>query len=273
MAKFSNVYCYPYSGWQDTPWGHARPPETQPTEDDLDIDAAARSSRRVTESINLELATLGLSASKSSYQIGLSVGDEPDIIATSLRQRSYNFGNIQIPHGFRFFPPATRASLLATAVETQLEALASLWDWNPELVRAASRRTRDANWAAAYTGSWKRTPDRTRRLRLFGQILDDGHARWQIGVSNLDRDEYVVVSKAVAGWTWISNLRNAASSARFLDKDRLQVPPESGFLTDTHVVNLSSGGIEPRQDEQVVLAYPGEADLAPAYPNVLTVVR
>lgn len=273
MAKFSDVHCYPYSGWQDVPWGHARPPETQPTEDELDVDAAARSSRRVTESISLELATLGLSAPKSSYQIGLSVGDEPDLVASTWRQRTFNFGHIQIPHGFRFFPPETRASLLASAVEKQLDALSNVWDWNRDLVRTAGRRARETEWVAAYVGSWKRTPDRTRRVRLFGQILDDGYARWRIGVKELDRDEYVLVSEEVAGWTWISNLKKAASGARFLDDDRLQVPPGSGFLTETHVVQLSSGTVDPKQDEQVVLAYSGDADLAPAYPDVRAVVR
>lgn len=147
------------------------------------------------------MAGLDLSASKSSYRVGVSVGDEPNLIASTWRQRTYNVGHIQIPHGFRFFPPATRASLLATAVEKQLDALADVWNWDPSLVRTATRRARSTEWAAAYIGSWKRTPDNTRRVRLFGQILDDGYARWQIGVSDPDRDEYVVESEQVVGWT------------------------------------------------------------------------
>lgn len=273
MAKFSDVHCYPYSGWPDVPWGLARPLKTKPTADELDIDSAARSSRRVTKSISLELSTAGLSAPKSSYRIGLSVGDEPDLIAATFRQRTYDFGHIQIPRGFRFFPPATRANLLATAVERQLDALAAVWDWDRDLVRAAGRRARDAAWAAAFVGPWKRTPDRRRRVRLFGRILDDGYARWRIGVSELDRDEYVVVSDEVTGWTWLSNLRNAASGARFLDEDRLQVPPGSRFLTEAHVVHVSSGVVEPGTDEHVVLAYPGRADLAPTLPDVRAVVH
>lgn len=104
MAKFSDLHCYPYSGWPDIPWGLARPLEKRPTEDELDVDAAARSSRRVTESISLELPAAELSASKSTYQISLSVGDEPDLIATTLRKRSYDFGHIQIPARLPLLP-------------------------------------------------------------------------------------------------------------------------------------------------------------------------
>lgn len=273
MARFSNVYCYPYSGWPDVPWGHARPPETEPTEDDLDIDAAARSARRVTESISLELADSQLSALKSSHQIGLTVGHGPELVSTTLRQRSHNFGNIDIPRGFRFFTPQARAALLATAVERQLDALSALWDWDPAIIRSAARRAREAEWTAAFTGAWKRTPDRTRRVRLFGRILDDGYARWRIGLSELDRDDYTAVSDEVVGWTWISNLRDAARGARFVDDDHLQVPPGSRFLTETYVVQLSTGAISPQQDEHVVLAYPGRADLAPELPDVISHVR
>ncbi|MFD1721858.1 hypothetical protein [Amnibacterium endophyticum] len=272
MGHLKDVHCYPYSGWFDIPWGLPKPLEQDPTTDELDIDAAARSSRRVTEAISAEISSSNLPAPRSSHRIMLDVYDGPDISVTAFDQRTYDFGRLQIPRGFRHFNPDTRAELLADAVTQHLSDLATLRDWDHSVLSAAVRRARDSGWAATFVGSWKRTPDRHSRVRLFGQIHDDGYARWRIGVSDLHTETHLTESDEARGWTWLKNLKRSAAGARFLDDHRLEVPSGSMFLTETQVVDIRSGTVT-ADYEVPPLSYPGDATLEPPRPAIHSTIE
>lgn len=74
MPRLRTVYMYPYAGFPETPWGEARGANGPFSTEILDLDAAARSSRRVCESISHQLDQSEIHSRRAQYQVGLKVG-------------------------------------------------------------------------------------------------------------------------------------------------------------------------------------------------------
>lgn len=73
MPRLREIYVYPYVGWADRPWPGQRPRDSEEPWDDalLDLDAGARSARRVTESVSQALKALGVEAPRGQLMLEL----------------------------------------------------------------------------------------------------------------------------------------------------------------------------------------------------------
>lgn len=144
MARFHDVHFHPYFGWEDIPWGLPKPMTEPPTVEELDVNAAARSSRRLTELVNEELSGVRLQAGFGSLRIRLEAEAGSDMIArTNSERRFAHMAGLRVAVDFRLLGPDLRAELPAQAVELHLLAVDGVCGWNREEVRAATARARD----------------------------------------------------------------------------------------------------------------------------------
>ena len=122
MPRLREIYVYPYVGWADRPWPGQRPRDSEEPWDDalLDLDAGARSARRVTESVSQALKALGVEAPRGQLMLELRVGDgggvELEFLERFLDPSDRMTGRVRIPVGFRLLAPAERARMLGEAV-------------------------------------------------------------------------------------------------------------------------------------------------------------
>ena len=81
MPRLREIYVYPYVGWADRPWPGQRPRDSEEPWDDalLDLDAGARSARRVTESVSQALKALGVEAPRGQLMLELRLGEGLDL--------------------------------------------------------------------------------------------------------------------------------------------------------------------------------------------------
>lgn len=252
MARFRDIHLYPYSGHRRRPWGLPHTPS-------LDVDAAARTSRRVTEAVSRELAELGLLARVGEYRIFADEGANRDVVFIPPRTSADQFGGrVEIPGGFRFLDPETRADLIAQVVEAALLVIAAWSEWDPSVVSEAMRRVRVAGLQCDWIGPWNATPDRRSRVRLEGHIADDGYARWHLVVASTDSDDSVLVGEDVVGWTWLSNLDHAAQSLHFATPTTVEVMGGSGFNPEPVKINILTGRVHRTKRVLVPTQYLGD---------------
>lgn len=258
MPNLKSVYLYPYSGWHDRPWSHG-----EKGEDGLALDAAARSARRVTESLTRELVPLGLAAPRTRLMAmcGLAAGTEVEVMPFC---RADDFlGHLQIPPGFDRVLPSRRADLLTDAFEHLLTSAAEPLNWDPEAVRAAAGRVRESAYECGWQSPWKLTRDRQRQIRLEGYLEDDGYLRCRVVVTGRNDETPLVTSQTWVGWTWIENVVQASKGMRFVDRETLVVPSGSRMDGTVVTVDLTTGHVDRDPATPRLLSYPGDPDFGP----------
>mgnify|MGYP000305367305 CR=1 FL=1 len=140
MPRLREIYVYPYVGWADRPWPGQRPRDSEEPWDDalLDLDAGARSARRVTESVSQALKALGVEAPRGQLMLELRLGDgdevELEFLERFLDPSDRMTGRVRIPSGFRLRTPVERASMLGEAVIETAHRRAVLHGWDVDAV-------------------------------------------------------------------------------------------------------------------------------------------
>ena len=262
MAGFRDVHLFPYSGWYRQPWG-------LPDTFSLDVDAAARTARRVTEAISRELTSLGVTSPVSSYRLHSWKGSSNDLELERVRAPQGPFlGRLFIPRGFRFLDPQVRATVLAEATEAALGGLAESTGWNTHAVSDAVQAVKDDDFTCAWVGPWKSTRDRKRRVRLQGRIHDDGYGRWRLVVAAKSADEPILETIDVLGWTWLANFDHAAKSMRFVSADVISVTSGSDMLPEPLQIDITTGKILRRKSNPRPITYPGKPRRVSARPQL-----
>ena len=262
MARFRDIHLYPYSGWYRKRWG-------QPDTRSRDVDATARTARRVTEAISRELGVADLSSSASSYRLIAEEGKDTFELTLDRSPSDAFLGRLTIPRGFRHLDPQVRAGLVADAVQAALLALGDHSRWDPAVVRNAVDGVRDASFACEWTGPWKASRDRSTQIRLQGRILDDGYGRWRIVVADRPSGAVRLQTQDVVGWNWLANLERAAASIRWVTPSTIELQSGSDFLPQVVTVNIETGKVKGTRLEPVPTSYPGAASRAPSVPTLL----
>lgn len=257
------MHVYPYSGWPEKPWGLGRDAVAPFDPDALDLDAAARTARRVTEELTRRLQAAGVESKRGSYQISMRSVAESDGVEVdpSIRFARDGFlGSIKPPRGFRLLLPEQRAGSIAAAVQENLRPLAVKEGWEDELDQAA-RAARDVDFECSWTSEWKSTRDRTLKARLSVTLADDGYGRWLIEVANSE-GEHLRRTERMFGWTWLSNFQKMAKTMAFSEPHTLVVGRESMFLGVATSIDLDTAVARHEGNDvgvgEVVLSYPGE---------------
>ena len=262
MAGFRDVHLFPYSGWHRRPWGL---PDTL----SLDVDAAARTARRVTEAISREVASLGLTSAASSYRLVCWRGRTGQLELERVRApRDLFLGRLYIPRGFRFLDPQVRAALIADATEAALGGIVETAGWDSRALSDALKAVRNEDFACTWVGPWKSTRDRKRRVRLQGRIHDDGYGRWRLVVASKGSEMPITETADVLGWTWLTNFDHAARSMRFVSADVVSVTSGSDMFPDPVGVNITTGEILRRKPDPRPTMYPGKPRRAPVVPQL-----
>lgn len=260
MAVLSGIQFNPYSGWDTRPWGE--PEYEGPAPEDLD--AAARTARRVTESIGQRLPALSIASGRSGYAIRLDVGRTPnaelslDFMDLPKSQRQWWLARLKVPIGFHALLPAQRADVLAEATGRALERLGAEERWDPRPAWAAVEAARSEGFRADWTGPWKWTRDRQRRARLSGAIWDDGYARWRIVVADRETEDPLLETEDVLGCTWLANLQKASKSMRFVGLRTLVATSGSAFRPAPVRIDIDSGQVQRARPDPVPTSYPGD---------------
>jgi hypothetical protein len=272
MPVLKDVHFYPYSGSSTRPWGvpggqDARPPFTAAVHN---IDAAARSSRRVTEQLSMSLHELGVTAPRASYRIFLAHQGETNSVRV-LNEigpryvKEFFLGNVEVPNGFRTLAPDLRAELLTDAVSAKLLPIARAGQWEQQLDRAVSD-LRASGYRCEWTSPWKTSPDRKLRVRIVVAFADDGYGRWQVQIAE-PGGEILRETAPILGWTWISNFQAMAKQMRFAARDVLEVGSGSGFMTGLTSIDLATAAVIGigylASAEEGMLTYPGVATSIP----------
>ena len=262
MATLKSIDMYPYSGWMDRPWGLGADGSTpsQWTADDLDLDAAARSSRRVAEALSMHLRAAAISSRRSSYRTMLLEGRGVDAVTVSRLPVRHGPGPTLITSGFRNLLPDQRADVLLSALHRNLAPLAADEGWTAEL-DACVARIREDGYACKWTSAWKRTRDRTLLVRIVARIEDDGYGRWIAEIADSETN-VLRRTRELIGWTWVSNFEVMAKEMRFAAPHVLTVGRGSGFLHTESVIDLDTGSVAESEDGPVqILNYPGDPGL------------
>ena len=262
MPRLREIYAYPYAGWVDRPWPGQRPRNSEEPWDDtlLDLDAAARSAGRVTESVSWALKRLGVEAPRGQLMLELRVGDgdgvELEFLERFLDPSDRLTGRVSIPPGFRLRPPVERASMLGEAVIETARRRAALHDWDVDAVDEALRAVADGGFRAHAEGPWKATRDRKRQVRLCGEIADDGFLRMLVEIDDTATGGGVRRSDAVVGWVWLENVARAGKKMRFDGNSTLRFGSGSADAEFEAVVDLESGAASRTPEMPEPLSYP-----------------
>ena len=262
MPRLREIYVYPYVGWADRPWPGQRPRDSEEPWDDalLDLDAGARSARRVTESVSQALKALGVEAPRGQLMLELRLGDgdavELEFLERFLDPSDRMTGRVRIPSGFRLRTPVERASMLGEAVIETAHRRAVLHGWDVDAVDEALRAVADGGFRAFAESPWKPTRDRRRQVRLRGEIADDGFLRMRVEIDDSAAGGGLRRSDAVLGWVWLENVARAAKKMRFEGNSVLRFGSGSADHEFEAVVDLETGAATrtPRAPEP--LSYP-----------------
>ncbi len=263
MPRLREIYAYPYVGWWDRPWPGQRPRDSEEPWDDalLDLDAAARSARRVTESVSQALKALGVEAPRGQLMLELRVGDgggvELEFLERFLDPSDRMTGRVRIPVGFRLLAPAERARMLGEAVIETAHRRAVLHGWDVEAVDEALRAVADDGFRAYAESPWKPSRNRKRQVRLCGEIADDGYLRMWLEIDDAATGGGLRRSDAVVGWTWLENVARAGKKMRFDGDSSLRFGSGSADHEFEAVVDLESGAATRTPEVPVPLSYPG----------------
>ena len=271
MARLKTFYLYPYSGWEELPWNQGRGATAPYDEDTLDLDATARTSGRVFESISWGLQSLGIDSRRSSYSVGIMWSESDDVEARpNLDYFAQGFvGNIAIPRGFRFVAPDLRAELLLSSLSTTIRALAAREGWEGSAIDPIVAGFRDSGYTCEWTSQWKSTRDRRLRVQMSMRLADDGYGRWRMTVARGDSDAVVVQTEEVLGWTWIENFVRSFKSMRFISPRVLEVGSGSGILDRAVRVDIETGEVHRREPDPVPLSYPGDQTRVSRPPKII----
>lgn len=263
MPRIRDVHVYPYSGWPDRPWSAGSEMSAPFEPDVLDLDAAARSARRVTEELTRRLRAADIESKRGSYRIFMRSVSETNAVEVdpSIRFARDGFlGSIKPPRGFSLLLPDQRAEAIASAVSENLQPLAALEGWDDELNRVIGA-AREAQYDCSWVSDWKSTRDRSLRARLAVTIEDDGYGRWLIEVANAG-GELLRSTERMFGWAWLSNFEKMAKTMAFSGPHTLVVDRESMFLGVATSIDLDTAVVWHEGDDvgvgDVVLSYPGE---------------
>jgi hypothetical protein len=270
VARLKTFYLYPYSGWEELPWNQGRGATGPYDEATLDLDATARSSRRVFEAISQSVSEMGIDSKRSSYRLSILESKSSDLeVKTDLSYFTSGFlGHIRVPSGFRFVEPSLRAELLLGALWAAIRALADREGWDFRPVDTAVEKFRESRYECGWIGPWKNTRDRTLRARVVMRLADDGYGRWHMIVAGSETDELLVRTEEVLGWTWIENFVRLSKSMRFVAPRTLEVGSGSGFIDRRVQVNLETGGLVRRATDPTPLSYPGNSSMVLHVPEL-----
>ncbi|MBK7821264.1 MAG: hypothetical protein IPJ61_09330 [Tessaracoccus sp.] len=258
MPRLREIYIYPYAGWWGRPWTTMPEPWDDVT---LDRDAAARSARRVTESVSQALRSLAVEAPRGQLMLDLMVGEgdgvELEFTERFLDPSDRGTGRVRVPMGFRNLSPTERARQLGEVVVEAALRRAELHDWDVAAVEEALCAVADGGFRAYAAGPWKVTRDRKRQVRLCGEIADDGFLRMWAEIDDAATGGGSRRSEEIVGWTWLENVARAAKKMRLTGSSMLTFGAGSNDYEFHAVVDLDTGAVTRTPPNPVVLSYPG----------------
>jgi len=273
LAQLKTLYLYPYSGWEEVPWGQGRGDRGPYDDATLDLDATARTSRRVFEAVNVGLRDLGIDSRRSSYSMSIWHSKSADVeVDPDLRYFTQGFvGGIAIPSGFRFVEPDLRAEVLLACMSTTIHALGDREGWDSTAVDRVVADFRSSGYKCEWTGPWRSTRDRKLRVRMSMRLADDGYGRWRLNVATKDSEDPFLQTEEVLGWTWVDNFIRSSKSMKFVSPSTLLVGSGSGILNRTVTVNIETGEVHRREPDPLPLSYPGDPSRAVRAPKIVVV--
>ena len=269
MAKLKTIGTYPYSGWHESPWTSGR--NSASSEQEVAVDAAARTARRVIEPISWLVRNAEIVARRSGYRIMILEADDENFgVNLSVRPADAFLGHFFVPLGFQHVQPSERAALIGEGTVILFTALSEVEGWDPEQALASIRELQQRNYEFEWRSEWKSTRDRRHRVQLVARLADDGYSRWKVRVADGKSNDALIETEEFLGWTWIENAEKAAKAMKFVAPNLLEVPSGSGFWPQVATINIDTGEVRRTVDEPTPLLYPGSGESWPTPKLVVT---
>jgi hypothetical protein len=130
-------------------------------------------------------------------------------------------GHISVPRGFHFLFAEERARLVAEAMELGVGRLVELAGSDPSPVHDAIAEVRSAGYEFHWEGPRKFSPDRRRRVRLKGELLDDGYGRLRAIVENVRTGDEITTA-AIQSQSSKFAFERAAKSLRWAGSNKVE---------------------------------------------------
>jgi len=108
-------------------------------------------------------------------------------------------GHIDVPNGFEFLSADRRASLVLEAVHGVVRRLGELRGWDLRAIDRARDGVIAGGYRYSWTGPWKSSPNRKKRVRLRAELPDDGCGRLHFEFALRGEDEPYLVADVIAG--------------------------------------------------------------------------
>jgi hypothetical protein len=218
------VLVYPYSGFRDRWWGT----EGQNGEGgDADVDAVARTSRRVCEAYSRGLVELALEGNHGEVRVFVHRSRREDgvipVDAYLDWSGGFEMAHVGVPAGAAGWPEQRRARLLLEGMHAVMTRFGQARGWSQQDLDRLRETCLDSGLDLTWRSSWKAAPGRHSEACVDAWLHDDGFSRVRILLRDRATGEVTGCSQVVEGPVGEAGLKRAARSLRWRDREVVEV--------------------------------------------------
>lgn len=220
MARVRYVLVYPYSGFRDRLWDADQQPDGYGR--DPDIDAVARTSRRVCEVYSRGLAELGLEGNHGEVRVFIHRSHREDEVVPVITYLTWTEGfemaHVGVPVGTATWSEQRRARMLLESFHAVMTRFGQARGWSlPALVRLRDSCL-DTSVDFAWRSAWKSSPDRRTEACVDAWLHDDGFTRVRILIRDRTSGKIAGSSEVVEGPVAEVALERESKTLRWRDR-------------------------------------------------------
>ncbi len=207
MARVRYVLVYPYSGFRDRLWDAEQHPDGRGR--DPDVDAVARTSRRVCEAYSRGLVELGLEGNHGEVRVFVHRShrdDEVVPVSTYLKwTEGFEMAHVGVPVGAGAWSEQRRARMLLEAFHAVMTRFGHARGWPLAGLERLHDDYLDTGLDLAWRSAWKSSPDRRTEACLDAWLHDDGFSRVRILLRDRTSGEIAGSSVELSLSTFLGN--------------------------------------------------------------------
>jgi|TARA_Y100000815_G_scaffold229854_2_gene219395 hypothetical protein len=225
VARVRYVLVYPYSGFRDRLWDAEQHPDGRGR--DPDVDAVARTSRRVCEAYSRGLVELGLEGNHGEVRVFVHRShrdDEVVPVSTYLKwTEGFEMAHVGVPVGAGAWSEQRRARMLLEAFHAVMTRFGHARGWPLAGLERLHDDYLDTGLDLAWRSAWKSSPDRRTEACLDAWLHDDGFSRVRILLRDRTSGEIAGSSEVVEGPVAEVALKRESKTLRWRDRDTVEL--------------------------------------------------